>query len=486
MNQQDQFIMDETKNISKFNKQLITAAVLMELTVSSSLAATINVNDNNCSLSDAINAANTNAVVKGCDSGEPGMDTIVLPLNALINNFQELPLINSDVTIEGQNTQLNLFNNHAIRADGFGNSNASLTINNLNLNYDGVDVQYTSNLTVNNVTFNNITGEAINAFDTEMVEIDTVLINSTSGRGILALGEYLTISNSQILNTSNDAINFSSFGADGANFSAINTLIHGGDGRGISIQQTDMILIDSSTISGKNSDRQGAGIYIKGLFYSPTSNLTIVNTTISGNYTNFSPTSELNASGGAGIFFEIGASNNQLNIIGSTITNNSTTGDGGGVRVFDRYNMSATPIIIQNSILAGNQADGFGAEMYIPNNDAQLGAYNIIGINGQAGAQSAGGNNILIGASDSTPDVAIEDLIQTELATNNGITPTHALAFDSPALDFIPAAFCETNIDQRGVTRPFDGNNDLSADCDVGAYEQSFVDLIFKNQFETP
>ena len=56
-----------------------------------------------------------------------------------------------------------------------------------------------------------------------------------------------------------------------------------------------------------------------------------------------------------------------------------------------------------------------------------------------------------------------------------GSTMTHALSPDSPAIDAGDSTVCPgepvLNVDQRGVTRPIDGNGDTTAECDIGAYE---------------
>jgi hypothetical protein len=63
------------------------------------------------------------------------------------------------------------------------------------------------------------------------------------------------------------------------------------------------------------------------------------------------------------------------------------------------------------------------------------------------------------------------------LADNGGPTQTHALKAESPAIDTGAPNGCKDadgNIltsDQRGELRPFDGNTDGTAVCDIGAYE---------------
>jgi hypothetical protein len=62
------------------------------------------------------------------------------------------------------------------------------------------------------------------------------------------------------------------------------------------------------------------------------------------------------------------------------------------------------------------------------------------------------------------------------LQDNGGLTMTIALMEESPAIDAIPTGTygCATDItqDQRGVTRPQNGNSNGTSGCDIGAFEK--------------
>jgi len=80
------------------------------------------------------------------------------------------------------------------------------------------------------------------------------------------------------------------------------------------------------------------------------------------------------------------------------------------------------------------------------------------------------------------------DLIATEpvlggLADNGGPTPTSALLSGSPAIDAGPLAGCPAT-DQRGISRPVDGDGDGSLVCDVGAFELE-AGLLFSDGFDS-
>jgi hypothetical protein len=62
------------------------------------------------------------------------------------------------------------------------------------------------------------------------------------------------------------------------------------------------------------------------------------------------------------------------------------------------------------------------------------------------------------------------------LSNNGGVTQTHALLPGSPAIDVGDNTICAaapiSGIDQRGTTRPQDGDGDGTAHCDLGAVER--------------
>ena len=65
---------------------------------------------------------------------------------------------------------------------------------------------------------------------------------------------------------------------------------------------------------------------------------------------------------------------------------------------------------------------------------------------------------------------AVNPLLAALALNAPGSTETHALPAESPAVDAGDDAACPA-ADQRGVTRPQDGDEDGTAVCDIGAFE---------------
>jgi len=197
--------------------------------------------------------------------------------------------------------------------------------------------------------------------------------------------------------------------------------------------------LTNTTISGNIAALYGGGIHIQG---GSTVNLT--NVTISGN------TAQNTTGGGA-----ISTGSGTINILNSTIANNHVSVSGsGGITNYATLN-------IKNSIVAGN--DG-------------------VQCNGTVTSQ---GYNL---SSDATcsftqlSDHPSTNPLLGPLANNGGPTQTHALLTGSPAIDAGTNTGCPST-DQRGVTRPIDGDAVAGAICDIGSYElmyQLFLPLIMR------
>ncbi len=190
----------------------------------------------------------------------------------------------------------------------------------------------------------------------------------------------------------------------------------------------------ASTISNNVSTGGGGGL-------TNWSNATVTSSTISGNST------EKGAGGGI-------ANAGPLAVISSTVANNVALGNGGGIFSYSGI------ITMRNALLAGNRVDGGqGPDCFGP---ITAEGYNLVQNPASCGVQ--GDPARLLGVD---PRIG-------PLQNNGGASSTHALPAGSPAIDAAPDSGCPAS-DQRGVDRPLDGNADLRAVCDLGAFEYEAI-----------
>jgi hypothetical protein len=276
----------------------------------------------------------------------------------------------------------------------------------------------------------------------------------------------ITISNGNVPSDSGGGI----LNADAGTVTVTDSTISGNtadNGGGIANDGDGSLTVGGSTISDNTAFDEGGGIYSLTEFpdddpdNDPDTSTTITNSTISGN----SAESEgvVGAAGGG-----------VLNVSGltviefSTITNNTApNGQGSGVASVEG---NFTPTEVLSSIISANKGTDVDFVLGDDNNSFVSNGYNLIGDDGNA-----------TGAFNNTGDqVATVNNINAmlgPLADNGGPTQTHALLTGSPAIDAgpptdgVPIACPPPAIDQRGVTRPWDGNADSTPRCDIGSFE---------------
>ena len=210
-----------------------------------------------------------------------------------------------------------------------------------------------------------------------------------------------------------------------------------------------------STVSNNTANASGGtggGIDSNG-------HLTLTNSTISGNRV---PNDNNN---GGGIWS--GASG--ATIINSTITDNEAAGvnRAGGV-----YSTTGT-VNVRDTIIAANRNNATTPDVFVTGGGAfASNGYNLIGNRGVATAFTQIGDQTGTGGAGNQLDPLL-----APLAANGGrATPTHALTFDSPALDKGNCFGC--SLDQRLVTRPVDLDDATYPEAvggdasDIGAVER--------------
>ena len=347
-------------------------------------------NDGNCSLREAIRAANTDTPVDACPAGY-GNDVIDIPPGLF-------PLaINGANEDEGLSGDLDILGDLTLR--GSGPDYTFLDGNQIDrvIHIAGMVTVQISNLTVQN-------GYASGS-------------GLYGGGGILNEKGNLTLTGAVIRDNRTGKVGG---GIDNANTAVlIDTTITGNQANsGGGVFNTGSLLVENCAILSNTSNVNGGGLdnRDKG---------TVINSTFSGNM----------ALTGGGII-----NDGELTLHNVTISGNST----GLANAFD---------VRFKSTLVANSTGG--------NNCTGEGTFTSEGYNLDSGTSC---NFTNLG------DMSGTEPLLGPLSVNEGRTLTHALQTGSPAVDHGDNADCPQT-DQRGASRPADGDGDGAAACDIGAFE---------------
>ena len=420
-------------------------------------AATMIVDETNCTLVDAITAANTDSPIGGCPAGF-GPDTIELTTDVMLtevnNGDNVLPVIQTDVTIEGAG--------FAIRAwYPFYCSRFFLVLEN-------------ATLRLNNTTLAPGGGAGGSAEQSEALVPGGPC--ALEGGGILNLGS-LTLTNTMVLGNPGGGIisgqgsviltgctlqGNAGAGIDSSGTASLtNTVV--ADNFGTGIRSSGILSVTYSTVSGNER-----GVYVDG------GELSMASSTLSENHVGGAGIGAQNYPGYGGGILCSGAS---CSIVNSTLSGNvaggcsepddvkggpSICGEGGAV-----YGSGEAFIVIVNSTLFANYSEWGGPIRWSgstspPSLGNSIVAGNIVGGFGSPcpGAIDDLGNNL--SDDDCGPVFAVITGLDPELVDNGGPTLTHALLPGSSAID--AAGDCGLATDQRGLLR-WDGT------CDTGGFE---------------
>ena len=273
---------------------------------------------------------------------------------------------------------------------------------------------------------------------------DVSLTNSTvsgnsssgSGGGILTTSGDVSLDNS-IVSANNSGGVGGGIRTGGGDVSLTNSTLNANSsnssGGGVSTRFGDVSLTNS-TASGNSSAGDGGGIH------ATDSDLTLTNSTVSGN---------ISGADGGGVT----AVRAQVLLVNSTLTGNSALGEGGGIY----FDSNAQSLTLQNTIVAGNTADGTAPDV-IADGSLVLVENSLIGdTTGSEITFPTGAGNILN-----------ELPLLGPLADNGGPTQTHALLSGSAAINAGSNLIAQANgltSDQRGEARVRFGT------VDIGAFE---------------
>jgi len=224
-------------------------------------------------------------------------------------------------------------------------------------------------------------------------------------------------------------------------------------GGGLTVFYGALTLTDSSVYSNVADIGPGGGIHAS---YGAT--LTVINSAIYGN----------RALGGPGGGLDLRSTSGvpALKLINSTVSGNSAATSGGGLSADNQF----YPIISYTTFYSNNAAVGknITGVVFLANTlIAGAGNANCAGFTKSYGHNLDDGNSCkLAGPGDLTDTIPLLG----PLAFNGGPTPTNALLLGSPGIDAASPADCPPT-DQRGESRPADGDGVGGARCDIGAFE---------------
>ena len=369
--------------------------------------------DGDCSLREAIVAANSDTPVDACPAGD-GPDHIDLPAGDYVFSLQginenEAELGDLDITED-------------LTIIGAGRANTIIDANDVDrafhLHPSAQDVEI-SRLTVRG-------GYAIVPGAIYVYDSNLSLLNARVRENAGTAAVYVTL---------------------GGELTVVNSRIYDNTAHGLRVGVNSSATVLNSLISG-NSAHYGAGI-------SNSANLTLVNSTVSGNSSTLD---------GGGLRNSDPVASTTL--INTTVTNNTADSDGDNFGNGGGLHVDQGTTTIRDSIVAGNEDGSFTTDYPDCSGNLFSDGYNLI--------QSTAGCTI---SGITTGNLTGVDPLLDTLQDNGGPTLTHALLDGSPAIDAGSPAVCEDangaslTTDQRGYVRPVDGDGSGSARCDIGAFE---------------
>ncbi len=331
--------------------------------------------------------------------------------------------------------------------------------------FDSKTVIADSKVSNNSTAGINADGGGISIEDNLDLSSSEVSNNSTTGDSAVGGGIYSTGNSSEKIILRNSDISDNSTAGDGS------------AGGGLYFSDNGIIIFSDSTVSGNSTagqDGSGGG----GIFLFANDDTTLINSTVSANST----VGRNSDGGGIEIRGSSSGSGYDVSLLNSTISGNSANSDGGGIALSDGFNSGE--LKIKNSIVSGNMA-GLGDEIQVFPGTVSS-SNSVLGDNSKTNAEAfvnlnTAGN--ITATIDGTNPTALDDII-APLADNGGATLTHALVSGSPAINAGDNVNVSIDIaDQDGdgnITEatPFDQRGSgfariIDGTVDAGAVEQA-------------
>ena len=428
---------------------LLITSLVLPVSVRAGTTITVNTiedelnNDGDCSLREAIRAANLDTAVDACPGGS-GDDLIVLPAGTYLFSLSGA---GEDNALTGD---LDITQNVTIH--GAGSTSTIINANHFDRVFDVISPARAtlSQMAVESGNDNGWCGGGIRNQGVLILTATLMVANysSASGGGLCnEAGAAATL----------DTVSFGN-----------NSAAHGA-----AINNSGTLTLTHVSLTFDNASGSAGGLYNWG----------------SATLTDVTFASETAAGDGGGIY-----NGGTITLTNTTLNNNkATTGNGGGI--YNQYKMSLTNVTLSantadssnggaiyqwsyyassllNVTLNGNSANSGGA---IYRDSARAGAVNLqntIVANSSNGGNCAGaitslGYNLDSGNTcgfTQTGDLVNTNPLLEPLADNGGSTRTHALLPGSPAIDAGTNINCPAR-DQRGIARP------VGSACDIGAFE---------------
>ena len=420
--------------MSKFR---LIAAVLFALFFASSVHAADIAVDADCSLADAIIAANNDRAEGNCPAGR-NTDTIILSQDITLDG--SLPKITSDITIEGNGYTISGNNRYRI----FYNDGGALIINNLTMTKGRVENKANADDSLKANETNPVGGAILNWQGTLTISDSSFSDNSAEWGGAILNDGELSISDS------NFSDNSAKWGGgaiynwkDGELSISDSSFNHNSTDAGGAINNDGELSVTNSAFQNNSALRGGA------IFNGADGELSISDISDSS----FS----YNSAGFAGGAI-VNATDGELSISDSSFNHNSA--DAGGAIT----NLGELSIV--NSTFSHNSADVSSAIFNVDKGELSMVNSIIAGTAVACYSESRLRHNINnfiqdgSCSSDFSGDPMLGELVEPE----DGSPAYFPLLASSPAIDAADDEYCPAT-DQIGTARP------QGAGCDIGAIE---------------